>query len=93
MPSCESLQITLSEAFYSLRLLGRHRPDLIPDADMATIFGAAAEARNGRNAQLWNFLGAIDDGIRAEFAPLYKEAWWANRHDRHAARISRRTGA
>jgi hypothetical protein len=52
MSSCESLQITLSEAFYSLRLLGRHRPDLIPDADMATIFEAAAEARNGGNAQL-----------------------------------------
>jgi len=59
---------------------------------MATIFDAATQVPNGGNGQLWNFLVAIDEGMRAEFAPLYKEAWWAKRHDHHAGRISRRAG-
>src|SRR5262249_30034653 len=38
-------------------------------------------APNGGNAQPWRFLVVRDAALRSQFAPLYREAWWAKRRD------------
>lgn len=77
----ERLDITLGDAIYSLRAIRRHRPDPIPDDDITAILDAAIQAPNGANMQLWHFLVVTDEGLRTQFAALYKEAWWAKRHE------------
>lgn len=77
----ERLDISVGEAIYSLRSIRRHRPDAIPDEDIDVILDAAIQAPNGGNLQLWHVLVVTDENLRTEFAPLYKEAWWAKRHD------------
>jgi len=77
----ERLDMTLSEAVYSLRAIRRQKPDPIPDQDIRAILDAAIQAPNGGNMQPWHFLVVTDDSLRAQFAPLYHEAWWAKRHD------------
>ena len=78
-PAAARLDMSLGEAIYSLRAIRRHRPDPIPDADLTAIVDAAIQAPNGANMQLWHFLVVTDPALRADFAPLYKEAWWAKR--------------
>ncbi len=77
----ERLDMTLGQAIYSLRAIRRHRPDPIPDEDITAILDAAIQAPNGANMQLWHFLAVTDEDLRSEFAALYKEAWWAKRHE------------
>jgi len=75
------LDLSLGEAIYSLRAIRRHRPDPIPDADVRVMLDAAIQAPNGGNMQPWHFLIVTDEAQRREFAPLYREAWWAKRND------------
>jgi nitroreductase len=81
MTSSERLTIPLGEALYSLRAIRKQKPDPIPDEDIETILDAAIQAPNGGNMQPWHFLVVTDPDLRAQFAPLYHEAWWAKRHD------------
>lgn len=81
MTAGDRLTMPLGEAIYSLRAIRRQKPDPIPDEDIEVVLDAATQAPNGGNMQLWHFLVVTDDDLRAEFAPLYKEAWWAKRHD------------
>jgi nitroreductase len=71
----------LGEAMFTQRSIRRFRPDPIPIDDVRLLVEAAVKAPNGGNAQLARFL-VVDDAttIRA-FASLYREAWWAKRHD------------
>jgi nitroreductase len=75
------LAMPLREAIYSLRAIRRFRTDPIPDGDLRTIMDAAIQAPNGGNAQPWRFIVVKDAAVRAKFAPLYREAWWAKRKD------------
>jgi nitroreductase len=75
------LSMPLGEAIFSLRAMRRLRPDPIPEADLRDIMEAAIHAPNGGNAQPWRFLIVRDPELRARFAPLYREAWWAKRRD------------
>ena len=75
------LSMTLGEAIFSQRAIRQFRPEPIPDADLREILEAAIHAPNGGNAQPWHFLVIRDPQIRAEFAELYREAWWAKRLD------------
>lgn len=75
------LNMPLADALYSLRAIRRVKPDPIPDADLQVILDAAIQAPNGGNAQPWRFLVLKDAALRAEFAKLYREAWWAKRKD------------
>ena len=77
----ERLDMPLGEAIYSLRAIRRHKPDPIPDEDIQAILDAAIQAPNGGNMQPWHFLVVTDPDLRAKFAPLYREAWWAKRND------------
>lgn len=77
----ERMAMPLHEAIYSLRAIRRQRPDPIPDHDIRLILDAARQAPNGGNMQPWHFLVVTDDELRAQFAPLYHEAWWAKRND------------
>jgi nitroreductase len=77
----ERLTMPLGDAIYSLRAIRRLRPDPIPDGDLRVILDAAIHAPNGGNAQPWRFIVLRDPDLRAKFAPLYREAWWAKRRD------------
>ncbi len=81
MTSSERLTMPLGEALYSLRAIRKQKPDPILDEDIETILDAAIQAPNGGNMQPWHFLVVTDPDLRAQFAPLYHEAWWAKRHD------------
>jgi len=77
----ERLTMPLGEAIYSLRAIRRVRPDPIAEDDLRVILDAALHAPNGGNAQPWRFLVLRDAAVRADFAALYREAWWAKRRD------------
>jgi len=77
----ERMAMPLHEAVYSLRAIRRQKSDPIPDEDLRVILDAARQAPNGGNMQPWHFLVVTNDDLRAEFAPLYREAWWAKRND------------
>lgn len=77
----ERLNLPLGQAMYTLRAIRRHKPDAIPDDDLRLIVDAARQAPNGGNMQPWHFLVVTDADLRAQFAPLYHEAWWAKRND------------
>jgi len=77
----DRLTMPLGEAVFSLRAIRRYRPDPISDADLRVMLEAAIHAPNGGNAQPWRFLVLRDPDLRARFAPLYREAWWAKRKD------------
>lgn len=81
MTTEERLTMPLGEALFSLRAIRRLKPDPIPDDDLRDILEAAIRAPNGGNLQLWHFLVVKDQELRARFAPLYHEAWWAKRRD------------
>jgi len=80
-PNSHGLDLSLGDAIYSLRAIRRVRPDPIPDEVLRSIVDAARQAPNGGNMQPWHFLVVTAADLRAEFAPLYREAWWAKRHD------------
>lgn len=75
------LAMPLGDTIFSLRAIRRFKPDPIPDADLRDILNAAIHAPNGGNAQPWRFLVLRDPDVRARFAALYREAWWAKRKD------------
>ncbi len=76
-----ALSISLGEAIFSQRAIRRFRPDPVPDEVLAQILEAAVRAPSGGNAQPWRLLALRDDDVRARFAELYHEAWWAKRRD------------
>ncbi len=81
MTTASRLSMPLGEAIFTLRAIRRLKPDPIPNADLRAILEAAVHAPNGGNQQLWHFLVVKDPELRAQFAPLYREAWWAKRRD------------
>jgi nitroreductase len=83
MPAQATDQLTmpLGDAIFSLRAIRRFKPDPLPEADIRTILEAAIHAPSGGNMQAWRFLVLRDPELRAQFAPLYREAWWAKRRD------------
>ena len=80
-PPASQLTMPLGEAIFSLRAIRRVRPDPIPEAELHLIMEAAIRAPNGGNQQPWRFLILRDPLVRAPFAALYHEAWWAKRRD------------
>ncbi len=81
MTTGSRLNMPLGEAIYTLRAIRRQKPDPLPEQDLREILEAGIRAPNGGNAQNWHFLVLKDEGVRARFAALYKEAWWAKRKD------------
>ena len=66
---------------FSQRAIRRLRPDPIPDADIHLIIEAAQKAPNGGNQQPGRFVILKDRERIQQFGALYREAWWAKRHD------------
>ena len=81
MTTADRFAMTLGEAIFSLRAIRRFKPDPIPDEDLHDILEAAIRAPNGGNSQPWHFVLIKDPKIRAQFAPLLREAWWAKRNE------------
>ena len=81
MSTAERLSMPLGEAIFTQRAIRRLKPDPIADADLRDILTAAIRAPSGGNAQGWHFLVVADRDLRAAFGELYREAWWAKRHD------------
>jgi nitroreductase len=79
--TADRLTMPLGETIYSLRAIRRFRPDPLPEADLRAILDAAIHAPNGSNLQPWRFLVLRDARLRAQFAQIYREAWWAKRRD------------
>ena len=75
------LSMPLGEAIFTQRAIRRFTPDPIPLADIQLIVEAAVRAPNGGNLQLARFLVVDDRETIREFGALYREAWWAKRHD------------
>ena len=61
------------EALYTTRAMRRLKPDPIPHAVQARILDAAIRAPNVD--QGWRFLLVDDAAIKAQLAPLYRQAW------------------
>ncbi|HAL49002.1 MAG: nitroreductase family protein [SAR202 cluster bacterium] len=80
--SAESrMSMPLGEAIFSQRAIRRLKPDPIPESDLRDILEAATRAPSGGNSQPWHFVVVRDAGLREQFGPLYREAWWAKRRD------------
>jgi nitroreductase len=77
----DRLSMPLGEAIFSQRAIRRVRPDPIPEEDLQHILEAAIHAPNGGNQQPWRFIVLRDPEVKAKFATLYEEAWWAKRKD------------
>lgn len=77
----DRLAMPLGEAIYSLRAIRRFKPDPLPEADLRAMLDAAIHAPSGSNVQPWRFLVLRNAELRAQFAALYHEAWWAKRRD------------
>jgi nitroreductase len=75
------LSMPLGEAMFTQRSIRRFRPDPIPLDDVRLILEAAVRAPNGGNQQIARFLVVEDRATIREFGALYREAWWAKRHD------------
>jgi nitroreductase len=75
------LSMPLGDAIFSQRAIRRFRPDPIGIADLRLIVEAAVRAPNGGNIQIARFLIVTDRDLIAQFGALYREAWWAKRHD------------
>ena len=81
------LAMPLGEAIFTQRSIRRFKPDPLPLADIRLMVEAAVKAPNGGNQQLARFLVLIDRASIREFAALYREAWWAKRHDEGFQRL------
>ena len=75
------LTMPIGEAIFTQRAIRRLKPDPIPESHLRDILEAATRAPSGGNSQPWHFVVVTDGDLRAEFAPLYREAWWAKRKD------------
>jgi len=75
------LSMPLGEAIFTQRAIRRFRPDPIAMEDVRLIVEAAVRAPNGGNQQPARFLVVTDRDTIREFGALYREAWWAKRHD------------
>jgi nitroreductase len=75
------LSMPVGEAMFTQRSIRRFRPDPIPLDDIHLVIDAAVKAPNGGNAQIARFLVVTDRDQIREFGGLYREAWWAKRHD------------
>src|SRR3954454_18169252 len=75
------LSMSLGEAMFTQRAIRRFRPDPIPAEDLHLILQAAVKAPNGGNQQRGRFLVVDDRDTIRDFGALYREAWWAKRHD------------
>ena len=75
------LSMPLGQAIFTQRSIRRFTPDPIPLADLHLILEAAVRAPNGGNQQIARFLVVNDRETIREFGGLYREAWWAKRHD------------
>jgi nitroreductase len=75
------LSMPLGEAIFTQRAIRRFRPDPLAIDDVRLMIEAAVRAPNGGNYQLARFLVVTDREVIREFGVLYREAWWAKRHD------------
>ena len=75
------LAMPIGEAMFTQRAIRRYKPDPIPIEDLHVIVEAAVKAPNGGNQQIARFLVITDRATLREFGALYREAWWAKRHD------------
>jgi nitroreductase len=75
------LSMPVGEAMFTQRAIRRFRADPIPVDDLRLLIEAAVRAPNGGNQQLARFLLVTDRAIIGEFGPIYRDAWWAKRHD------------
>ena len=75
------LSMPLGEAIFTQRSIRRFTPDPIPLEDVQLLVEAAVRAPNGGNQQVARFLIVNDRETIREFGALYREAWWAKRHD------------
>jgi nitroreductase len=75
------LSMPLGEAIFTQRSIRRFETDPIPIEDVRLILEAAVRAPNGGNQQVARFLVVNDRATIREFGGLYREAWWAKRHD------------
>ena len=81
MNSAGRLSMSVGEAIFTQRAIRRLKPDPIPESDLRDVLEAAIRAPSGGNSQPWHFVVVRDGTLRARFAPLYREAWWAKRRD------------
>lgn len=65
----------LTQALYTTRAMRRVAPDPIPRETMAKMLDAAVRAPSGGNAQNWRMLVLEDESVRAELAPVYRDAY------------------
>ena len=75
------LSMPLGEAIFTQRAIRRFKPDPIPIEDLHLLVEAAVRAPNGGNLQVARLLLVTDRSTLREFGALYREAWWAKRHD------------
>jgi nitroreductase len=75
------LSMPVGEAMFTQRAIRRFRPDPIPVDDLRLLIEAAVRAPNGGNQQVARFLLVTDRALIGEFASIYRDAWWAKRHD------------
>lgn len=77
----DRLSMPLGEAIFTQRSIRRFQPKPIDVEDLRLIIEAAVRAPNGGNLQPARFLVVTDRDRIREFGALYREAWWAKRHD------------
>jgi nitroreductase len=75
------LSMPVGEAMFTQRSIRRFKPDPIPSDVLHLLIEAAVRAPNGGNRQVGRFLVLTDRAKIREFGALYREAWWAKRHD------------
>jgi nitroreductase len=71
----------VGEAIFTQRAIRRFRPEPIRIDDLRLVVEAAVRAPNGGNYQIARFLIVTDRQLIGPFGALYREAWWAKRHD------------
>ena len=64
----------LDEALYTTRAMRRVTTEPVSLAVQEKILDAAIRAPNGGNTQGWRFLLVDDEAVKAQLAPLYREA-------------------
>jgi nitroreductase len=75
------LSMPVGEVMFTQRAIRRFQSTPIPIDDLRLIVEAAVRAPNGGNLQLARLLIVTDRAKLREFGALYREAWWAKRHD------------
>ena len=75
------LSMPLGEAMFTQRSIRRFKDVPIPLEDIRLLIEAAVKAPNGGNQQVARFLVVNDRTMIERFGELYREAWWAKRHD------------